>query len=233
MEQVIFLYKLLLKMYNLHIILCRIFALKSVFRRKGSIMKKHLIITGPSGCGKTTLIREVLGSSIAYAGGFITERKLKADGSLEGFDIYPAAAAADMSSYTGQRFISKTVLGLSKDTEVFRNYGVQLLNEAAYYPFIMLDEFGGFDVLIPQFRNAIAEVFNLDTPIIAVMKSTSNVKEVRKNFHLGPRFTQTVEIVKTALANDVDTQIIEMKKPGDKKVRAAIELWAEEYINVR
>lgn len=195
-------------------------------------MKKHLIITGPSGCGKSTLIREVLGASVAYAGGFITERKLKEDGSLEGFDIYPAAAVADMSSYTGQRFISKTVLGLNKDTEVFRNYGVQLLNEAQYYPFIMLDEFGGFDVLIPQFRNAIAEVFSSDKPIIAVMKGSSNVKEIRKKFHLGPRFIQTVDIVKATLANDVDTQIIEMKKPGDAKVRAAIEQWKKEYINV-
>ena len=195
-------------------------------------MKKHLIITGPSGCGKSTLIREVLGASVAYAGGFITERKLKEDGSLESFDIYPAAAVADMSSYTGQRFISKTVLGLNKDTEVFRNYGVQLLNEAQYYPFIMLDEFGGFDVLIPQFRNAIAEVFSSDKPIIAVMKANSNVKEIKKKFHLGPRFIQTVDIVKATLANDVDTQIIEMKKPGDSKVRAAIEQWKKEYINV-
>ncbi len=196
-------------------------------------MKKHLIISGPSGCGKTTLIREVLGSSIAYAGGFITERKLGEDGELIGFDLYPAAAAADMSSYTGQRFISKTTLGLGKDTEVFRNYGVQLLTEAEYYPFVMLDEFGGFDVLIPQFRNAIAEIFSTDKPIIAVMKSDKNVKEVKKRFHLGPRFIQTVDIVKTTLANDADTLMVEMKKPGDKKVRALIEQWAEEYINVR
>lgn len=196
-------------------------------------MKKHLIITGPSGCGKTTLIREVLGSSIAYAGGFITERKLNADGSLDGFDLYPAAAAADMSSYTGQRFISKTALGLNKDTEVFRNYGVQLLTEAEYYPFVMLDEFGGFDVLIPQFRNAIADIFSSDKPIIAVMKGDKNVKEVKKRFHLGPRFTQTVDIVKTTLANDVDTQIVEMKKPGDPKVRAIIQQWMDEYITLR
>lgn len=196
-------------------------------------MKKHLIISGPSGCGKTTLIREVLGSSVAYAGGFITERKLDQAGNLIGFDLYPAAAAADMSSYSGQRFISKTALGLGKDTEVFRNYGVQLLTEAEYYPFVMLDEFGGFDVLIPQFRNAIADIFSSDKPIIAVMKSDKNVKEVKKNFHLGPRFIQTVDIVKTTLANDEDTLIVEMKKPGDKKVRAIIEQWAEEYINVR
>lgn len=196
-------------------------------------MKKNLIITGPSGCGKTTLIREVLGSSVAYAGGLITERKLNADGSLQGFDLYPAAAAADMDSYTGQRFISKTALGLNKDTEVFRNYGVQLLKEAEYYPFVMIDEFGGFDVLIPQFRNAIADIFSSDRPIIAVMKSDKNVKEVKKRFHLGPRFVQTVDIVKNVLARDVDTEIVEMKKPGDKKVRAIIEQWAEEYINVR
>lgn len=195
-------------------------------------MKKHLIISGPSGCGKTTLIRQVLDSSLAYAGGFITERKLSEDGSLEGFDIYPAAAAADMSSYTGQRFISKAAIGLTKDTEVFRNYGVQLLQEAQYYPFVMLDEFGGFDVLIPQFRNAIADIFSSDLPIIAVMKGDRNVKEIRKRFHLGPRFNQTVDIVRTTLINDVDTQFIEMKKPGDPKVKAIIQQWAEEYINL-
>ena len=196
-------------------------------------MKKNLIISGPSGCGKTTLIREVLSSSLAYAGGIITERKLKEDGSLDGFDLYPAAASADKSLYSGQRFISRGILGLTKDTEVFRNYGVQLLKEAEYYPFIMIDEFGGFDVLIPQFRNAIADVFSCDKPVIAVMKSDKNVKEVKKNFHLGPRFVQTVDIVKNALANDPDTLIVEMKRPGDKKVRALIEQWAEEYINVR
>lgn len=195
-------------------------------------MKKHLIITGPSGCGKTTLIREVLGSSIAYAGGFVTERVLSPGGELEGFELYPAAAVADMSSYSGQRFITKTALGMNKDTEVLRNYGVQLLREGQYYPFMLIDEFGGFDVLIPQFRDAIAEVFSSEQPIIAVMKGSANVKEIRKKFHLGPRFTQTVDIVRATLANDVDTQIVEMKKPGDKKARAIIEEWKKEYINV-
>lgn len=219
-------------MYNQPNIPCRVNKAKFHGRSEHN-MKKHLIITGPSGCGKTTLIREVLGSSIAYAGGIITERALDEKGELEGFDLYPAAAAADKDSYTGQRFISRTTLGLTKDTEVFRNYGVQLLTEAQYYPFILIDEFGGFDVLIPQFRNAIADVFSLDTPIIAVLKNSSNVKEVKKKFHLGPRFTQTVDIVRTVLANDPDTQIVEMKKAGDLKVRAAIEQWAKEYINVR
>lgn len=195
-------------------------------------MKKHLIITGPSGCGKTTLIREVLGSSLGYAGGFITERKLDAAGNLLGFDLYPAAAAADMSSYIGQRFISKSALGLSKDTEVLRNYGTQLITEAEYYPYVMLDEFGGFDVLIPQFRNALADIFSSDKPIIAVMKSDKNVKQVKKNFRLGPRFLQTVDIVKSTLAAHEDSLIVEMKKPGDVKVKALIEQWKKEYVNV-
>ena len=45
-------------------------------------MKKHIFLTGPSGCGKTTLIRRALGDKIAYAGGFITERRLAANDSL-------------------------------------------------------------------------------------------------------------------------------------------------------
>ena len=66
-------------------------------------MKKHIFLTGPSGCGKTTLIRRALGDKIAYAGGFITERRLAANDSLLGFDLLPAAAALSPDEYEGKR----------------------------------------------------------------------------------------------------------------------------------
>jgi len=56
-------------------------------------MKKHLFLTGLSGCGKSTMIRKALGEKLGYAGGFVTERVRSAEGTLLGYDLFPAAAA--------------------------------------------------------------------------------------------------------------------------------------------
>lgn len=195
-------------------------------------MKKHIFLTGPSGCGKTTLIREVLASSLPYAGGLITERKLGPDGSLLGYDLYPAAAAADFSAYDGHRFLDFTSGTPRKDNEVFRTTAVQLLREAEYYPYAMIDEFGGFEVIIPQFRNALAEFLNLDIPIIGVIKDIKEVYSLQETFGLGDRFPNMAELIRQVVSNNVNTQIIEMSRPNDENARRMLEKWAAEYINL-
>ena len=127
-------------------------------------MKKRLFLTGPSGVGKTTIIRQALGDSLAYAGGFVTERVLDEQGKLLGYDLLPAAAALSGQAYQRWRFLDYSGPKAEKDNEVFRNQGVRLLQEAEYYPFVLLDEIGGFEMLIPQFRNALAELLNSDLP---------------------------------------------------------------------
>ena len=193
-------------------------------------MKKHLFLTGPSGYGKTSLIREILGDALPYAGGIITERKLNEDGSLLGFDLYPAAAAADFSAYEGHRFLDFSSGAPRKDNEVFRNTAVQLLNEAAYYPYAMIDEFGGFEVIIPQFRNALADFLNLDIPIIGVIKAPQGVQELQDTFGLGERFSDMAELIRQVVSNNVNTEVIEMRRPGDERARRHVRKWAEEYI---
>ena len=102
-------------------------------------MKKHLFLTGVSGIGKTTIIRQALGSAAGYAGGFITERVADGDGSIEGFDLYPAAAAIGHDGFDGLRFLDLGTTPPRKDNEVFRESAAQMLREAEYYPFVMLD----------------------------------------------------------------------------------------------
>lgn len=196
-------------------------------------MKKHLFLTGPSGIGKTTIIRQALGTAAGYAGGFITERVTDGDGRVEGFDLYPAAAVIGHDGFDGQRFLDLGTVPPQKDNEVFRESAAQMLREAEYYPFVMLDEIGGFEMLIPQFRNELAQLLNSDAPIIGVIKGAENAEELRASFGLGEKFTMLTDNLRAVLANDEDTVVIEVKQRGDETARRIVEAWVKEYADIR
>lgn len=196
-------------------------------------MKKHLFLTGVSGIGKTTIIRQALGKAAGYAGGFITERVADGDGSVEGFDLYPAAAAMGHDGFDGQRFLDLSTTPPRKDNEVFRESAAQMLREAELYPFVMLDEIGGFEMLIPQFRNELAELLNSDAPIIGVIKGAENAEELRASFALGEKFTMLTDNLRAVLANDGDTVVIEVKQRGDETAKRIVEAWVKEYADIR
>ena len=196
-------------------------------------MKKHLFLTGVSGIGKTTIIRQALGSAAGYAGGFITERVADGDGSVEGFDLYPAAAAIGHDGFDGLRFLDLGTTPPRKDNEVFRESAAQMLREAGFYPLVMLDEIGGFEMLIPQFRNELAQLLNSDAPIIGVIKGAENAEELRASFGLGEKFTMLTDNLRAVLANDEDTVVIEVKQRGDETARRIVEAWVKEYADIR
>lgn len=196
-------------------------------------MKKHLFLTGVSGIGKTTIIRQALGSAAGYAGGFITERVADGDGSVEGFDLYPAAAAIGHDGFDGLRFLDLGTVPPRKDNEVFRESAAQMLREAGFYPFVMLDEIGGFEMLIPQFRNELAQLLNSDAPIIGVIKGAENAEELRASFGLGEKFTMLTDNLRAVLANDENTVVIEVKQRGDETARRIVEAWVKEYADIR
>jgi len=196
-------------------------------------MQKHLFLTGPAGIGKTSLIREALGTSLGYAGGFITERALDEDGTLLGYDLYPAAAAADHSFYEPLRFLDFEWGGCGRDNDVFRFDAVQLLRESEYYPYAMLDEFGGFEIVIPQFRAALNEFLRLELPMIGVLKSAESVRALRDRLGLGERFPAAAALLREELEEDADTLVVEMRKPGDEHVRELVKTWAAEYVTIR
>lgn len=192
-------------------------------------MRRHLFLTGPSGCGKSTMIRKALGQSLTSAGGFVTERVLSPEGKLLGFDLMPAAAAGGVQGFEALRFLDYSVDPPLNDNEVFRGPAVKLLEEAVYYPFSLIDEFGGFELVIPQFRDALAEFLSSEQPCIGVLKGLENAGQLRRRFGLGDRYTAYVQRLKEALENDADTLVLSTTGRDDEKARRIVEAWAREY----
>ncbi len=193
------------------------------------VIKKHLFLTGPSGCGKTTMIRKALGDNLMYAGGFITERALDESGKVLGYDLLPAAAAGGVQGFEQLRFLDYTVEPPKNDNEIFRNQGAELLKEAEFYPFSLIDEFGGFELVIPQFRKALEDFLNMDQPIIGVIKDFKNADELRQHIGLGERYMLLLDNLHKVLAADPDTQIVRVHGRNDILAMKKVQKWAEEY----
>ena len=190
-------------------------------------MQKRLFLCGPSGCGKTTLIRSALGDKLAEAGGFVTERVTRADGTLLGFDLLPAAAAAGIEGFAPLRFLDYTTEPPTRDNEVFRTEAVRLLQEAEYYPFAVLDEIGGFELVIPQFRAQLAAFLSSSVPCVGVIKAPAGVEELRGRFGLGEKYAALARRLREALDNDPDTLVLDVAGFGDERTEKAVRDWAE------
>lgn len=193
-------------------------------------MKKHLFITGHPGCGKSAMIREELGAAGVYAGGFVTLPELDAGGKLIKCSLYPAAAMCGTAGYEGETFLDLSGSAPAHNNEVFRELGTRLLNESPYYPFTVIDEFGSFDLLVPQYRAALTEILNNDRPVIGVFLDKKGADEIKKLLGLSDRFTMITDNMRKVIAADSDTSVVTMHGKADFLARRAVRQWIKEYV---
>ena len=191
-------------------------------------MQKHLFLTGPAGYGKSEAIRMTLGSALAGAGGIITDNE-RDGGALLRCSLLPAAAAGGVEGFEALPYLDLTGTPPRHDNEVFRSEGVRLLREAAWYPFAVLDAVGGFELLIPQFREALAELLNAPTPLVGVLLCRKEAEAMCRRLGLSDRVEQNIGQLWKALRADPDTVIADLSGLHRKKSLRLLEQWAEEY----
>lgn len=193
-------------------------------------MQKHLFLTGPAGSGKSALLRETLGSLLAIAGGYITETIVDDDGSPLTEMLYPAAAAADHSLYEGIDFMEYDGDTCTRDNDVFRFDAAKLLEEAEYYPYAMLDQLGGFELIIPQFRAALDGLLSLELPIIGALRDEAGILELQSRLGLGDRYPAAARALYEQLRQDEDTLLLETDAVSSEQIRVRILQWISEYL---
>lgn len=191
-------------------------------------MKKHLFLTGPADCGKHQLLREILGGAMANAGGYVTQRELL-EGRILRCSLLPAAAAAGVEGFVPLPFLDLGRTPPFHDNEVFRSDGVRLLQEAAWYPFAVIDAIGAFELLIPQYRQALSELLNSELPVAGVLLGRKEAEELCRRLGLGERVRMNIEQLWKALKADPDTLIVEAAGLTRRRAERCLEQWAREY----
>lgn len=142
-------------------------------------MKRILFLEGNIQIGKSTIILNSLKSRIddAYIGGFLCQRLTK-DRKTKAFRIISTDKAettaieykADMPDVFLEEISGKWI----KYENIFRTKGIELLSNISLKRIIFLDEIGGFELLIDEFREKLYEVLKSGIPIIGVIKSDKN-----------------------------------------------------------
>ena len=192
-------------------------------------MKRKLFLCGPAFCGKSRLIREVLGRQLQAAGGFCTELSSEKDGSMLGCTLMPAAAAGGVEGFEKELFLDLRQFPPLHDSEVFRESGVRCLEEAEWYPFAVLDEIGGMDLIIPQFRVALENLLRSGLPVLGVVKTEEDAEQLRQLLGPGQRFREFSERLHRALQADPDTEILYIDSDAAAEAGEAVRAWAAEY----
>ena len=174
------------------------------------------------------MIRESLGLRAAKAGGFITQLSSGDDGSLSGLELLPAAAIC-VDGFQTMRVLDFSCSPPHADTEIYRTNGVQLLQDAVWYPYAILDEIGSFELVIPQFREALLSFLSSETPCIGVLKCPQEAELIRKWLGLGDKLKDFYIQLKDFLTADSDTLLLPVEEPHDVTSRKAVMQWVTEY----
>ena len=187
---------------------------------------KKLILLGDIGCGKSTLIRNAVGEQVSLAGGFVT-RRVTEDGKVLGFDLSSPRIWADPDT-PARRFLD--LEQNLRDDRVFAQWGVALLENALRSPFAVADEFGGLELLIPQFRDALLALLASDVPVIGVLKTPAAAKALAAQTGLGSAYFEAYAALHAILEADPHTLLLPMTGWADENAVIGVRSWTAEHL---
>ena len=159
----------------------------------------------------------------------MSRRLLSEKGGLLGVELLPAAAFGGVEGFEAETYLHFGTEARS-DNEVFRQTGVRLLQEAAWYPYGVLDAIGGFELVIPQFRGALTELLNSELPLLGVLLSPAEAEAQRKQLGLSERESLNTRQLHLALRSDPDTEILDFGGLGGLTAKGKLRRWIGEYV---
>ena len=175
-------------------------------------------------------LQEAMGKQRAFAGGIYTKITCDESGTPRLYELFPAAAAADESGYTGECFIDFRGGKPVHNTEVFRGTGVRLLQEAMYYPVCMFDELGSFDMIVPEFMEALRQYIYTGPPCLMHLLSLSEGELMRRRLGLSLKYTAQLAKLQEELKKADGVLLLDTDKISERKRKRLLDIWQERYL---
>ena len=187
-------------------------------------MKRRIFLTGPIGCGKSTILLRALGpENLHRAGGLLTVRRRRADGSPADFVLM------DPSGKEKQVFLDLTGAFPRLDMGVFSGLGAELLSRAAEASFVILDEIGGIELLCPEFMAELDKLLASDVPIMGVLKGEGPASAMIAHLGLTKEYEEAARSLRNRLARDDRASIYHCDQFDTPALLPLAEHWVKEY----
>jgi len=152
--------------------------LEKMVKRKMAI---KILLTGRPGVGKTTVIKKIVRALGERAGGFFTE-EIREKGKRVGFAI---EALGGRRGILAHKKIIKSKFRVGRyrvNLAGIEEIGVAAVREAvAQRKVLVIDEIGKMELCSEEFRKALVEAFDADTPLVAtiMLKDTGLTRSLK------------------------------------------------------
>lgn len=187
----------------------------------------HLFLTGASGIGKSTLLTEILTESSLSVSGLFTQRLVLEDGTTTGFRLLPwtpgIPAISAWTSGLPDIFICNADCGWTRNLSVFATTGAALLDAAALESGIVcLDEIGGAELLVPEFRDRLYRLLSVHPRCIGVVKGGANLSSMLDTLKLPAPEVQALIEFRQDLLSHFRSRILCMTATNRKQIAEVI-----------
>lgn len=197
--------------------------------------KQHLFLTGRVQEGKSTLIRRLIGGYTDQIGGYSSQRLLGENGETVGFRIVPAIDAMELTkAYSPELedvFLSFKNKIVKKNPEVFSTSGIKFLQNNLHKKLILLDEIGGMELMVPDFRQELYKTLSGDIPCLGVLKLEESHHHMCKNASLSKDCTDYYLILRDDLDYLYRSKIIEFRRDNREPAEKAVVQFLKKYLD--
>ncbi|NLM15612.1 MAG: hypothetical protein GX218_07125 [Clostridiaceae bacterium] len=128
------------------------------------------------------------------------------------------------------RFLTFKDGKVKRNNKAFSIFASALLREAGTMPFAIIDEIGGFEILIPEFMEAFEMFLESQVPCVGVLKSLPSAKELSKTVSLDSEYLIAAKHLRLRLASDPETEIVELNGHEDKHALNKLRNWKDQYL---
>ena len=174
--------------------------------KKPEYRPRHIVLEGEKGAGKSTLIRRLAAEMQCTVGGCLTRAVMNREKGYREIFMYPASCILDAKDQDETARDEGKLCGITMNkvkevySEVFDEYGAQLIQAASKKELIIIDEIGFMEEKAERFKKAVLSAFAGNIPVIAAIKP----KRISSPFPEAVRSLENVQVIELDEANRND-----------------------------